>query len=41
VRHGYLGEALNALGNDTVGFESNPATAEVARSKMSRVEVGT
>ena len=37
---GYLGEALNALGNETVGFEANPATAEVARTKMSRVEIG-
>jgi 2-polyprenyl-3-methyl-5-hydroxy-6-metoxy-1,4-benzoquinol methylase len=37
---GYLGEALSALGNETVGFEANPATAEVARSKMSRVEIG-
>jgi 2-polyprenyl-3-methyl-5-hydroxy-6-metoxy-1,4-benzoquinol methylase len=37
---GYLGEALNALGNETVGFEANPTTAEVARTKISRVEVG-
>ena len=37
---GYLGEALNALGNVTVGFEANPAAAEVARTKMSRVEIG-
>lgn len=37
---GYLGEALDALGNQTVGFESNPATAEAARARMSRVEVG-
>ena len=37
---GYLGEALNALGNETVGFEANAATAEVARTKMSRVEIG-
>jgi 2-polyprenyl-3-methyl-5-hydroxy-6-metoxy-1,4-benzoquinol methylase len=37
---GYLGEALSALGNETVGFEANPATAEVARAKMSRVEIG-
>jgi 2-polyprenyl-3-methyl-5-hydroxy-6-metoxy-1,4-benzoquinol methylase len=37
---GYLGEALNALGNETVGFEANAATAEVARTKMPRVETG-
>jgi 2-polyprenyl-3-methyl-5-hydroxy-6-metoxy-1,4-benzoquinol methylase len=37
---GYLGEALNALGNETVGFEANPATAKVARTRMSRVEIG-
>jgi ribosomal protein L11 methylase PrmA len=30
---GYLGEALNALGNETVGFEANPTTAEVARTR--------
>jgi O-antigen biosynthesis protein len=37
---GYLGEALDALGNQTVGFESNVATAEAARAKIARVEVG-
>jgi 2-polyprenyl-3-methyl-5-hydroxy-6-metoxy-1,4-benzoquinol methylase len=37
---GYLGEALNTLGNETIGFESNAAAAEAARTKLSRVEVG-
>jgi 2-polyprenyl-3-methyl-5-hydroxy-6-metoxy-1,4-benzoquinol methylase len=37
---GYLGEALNALGNETAGFEVNDVTAEMARTKLSRVEVG-
>lgn len=37
---GYLGEALAAFGNETSGFEVNAATAEEARRKLVRVEVG-
>ncbi len=37
---GYLGQALNALGNVTSGFEVNPVTAEAARLHLDRVEVG-
>ncbi|HSY14965.1 MAG TPA: class I SAM-dependent methyltransferase [Jatrophihabitantaceae bacterium] len=37
---GYLGEALSAFGNETSGFEVDPATAEQARSRLARVEVG-
>src|ERR1700712_3388536 len=37
---GYLGEALGALGNTTDGFEVNEVTAEMARTKLRRVEVG-
>ena len=37
---GYLGEALAAFGNETSGFEVNPVTAEEARHKLARVEVG-
>jgi O-antigen biosynthesis protein len=37
---GYLGEALAAFGNETSGFEINETTAEEARRKLARVEVG-
>jgi 2-polyprenyl-3-methyl-5-hydroxy-6-metoxy-1,4-benzoquinol methylase len=37
---GYLGEALSAFGNETSGFEVNEETAEQARKRLSRVEVG-
>lgn len=37
---GYLGEALEALGNVTSGFEIDEKTAEAARQRLSRVEVG-
>jgi 2-polyprenyl-3-methyl-5-hydroxy-6-metoxy-1,4-benzoquinol methylase len=37
---GYLGEALDALGNQTAGFEVNDETAEQARARIARVEVG-
>jgi O-antigen biosynthesis protein len=37
---GYLGEALQALGNSTVGFEVNETTAQQARTRINRVEVG-
>jgi 2-polyprenyl-3-methyl-5-hydroxy-6-metoxy-1,4-benzoquinol methylase len=37
---GYLGEALQALGNSTVGFEVNEVTAQQARTRINRVEVG-
>ena len=37
---GYLGEALATFGNYTAGFEANAATAELARSRLDRVEVG-
>lgn len=37
---GYLGEALAAFGNTTSGFEVNEATAQEARKKLHRVEVG-
>jgi len=37
---GYLGEALAAYGNETSGFEVNETTAEEARRRLVRVEVG-
>jgi len=37
---GYLGEALAAFGNETSGFEVNETTAEEARRRLVRVEVG-
>jgi 2-polyprenyl-3-methyl-5-hydroxy-6-metoxy-1,4-benzoquinol methylase len=37
---GYLGEALQALGNEAAGFEVNEVTAQHARTRMARVEVG-
>jgi O-antigen biosynthesis protein len=37
---GYLGEVLAAFGNETSGFEINQTTAEEARRKLVRVEVG-
>lgn len=37
---GYLGEALGAFGNTTSGFEVNEETAEEARKRLTRVEVG-
>jgi len=37
---GYLGETLNALGNQTDGFEVNEISAAEARKKLRRVEVG-
>lgn len=37
---GYLGEALGAFGNETAGFEVNEETAEEARKRLTRVEVG-
>jgi len=37
---GYLGETLNAFGNVTSGFEINEASAQVARQRLARVEVG-
>ncbi len=37
---GYLGEALGAFGNETSGFEVNEETAEEARRRLTRVEVG-
>ena len=37
---GYLGQALNARGNVTSGFEVNETTAQQARERLDRVEVG-
>ena len=37
---GYLGEALGASGNTTSGFEINEETAQAARQRLTRVEVG-
>lgn len=37
---GYLGEALTAMGCTVDGFEYNESAAEVARTRMRRVEVG-
>lgn len=37
---GYLGDAIKEFGNRTSGFESNPEAAELARTRLERVEVG-